>query len=85
MEGAVYVLCAATALVCAGLLFQGYWRRRVRLLLWGGLCFVGLTLENVVLFIDVILVPHLDLSTFRVSTAVLGMGVLLYGLVWDVD
>ena len=83
MEGAVYLLCAAAALACGLLLLRGYRRSRVRLLLWSGLCFVALTLENVVLFIDLVWVPHIDLSSYRLAVALLGMVVLLYGLVWD--
>ena len=45
----VYVLCALTSIACAVLLLRGYFRTRVRLLLWSGLCFVGLALNNALL------------------------------------
>ena len=45
----VYVLCALTSLACAILLLRGYFRTRVRLLLWSGLCFAGLALNNALL------------------------------------
>ena len=41
MAAAVYVLCALTSLACAVLLLRAYLRRKVRLLLWSGLGFVG--------------------------------------------
>ncbi len=83
MEGAVYLLCAATALACAALLLRGYGRSRTRLLLWCGLFFLTLTLENVILFVDVVLVPATDLSDVRNTVALAGAAVLMYGLIWD--
>lgn len=79
----VYVLCALTSLACAVLLLRGYARSRVRLLLWSGLCFAGLFLNNVLLIVDVRLVPDTDLSIWRTLPALAGLGVLLYGLVWE--
>lgn len=83
MATAVYTLCALTSLACAFLLLRGYARTRVRLLLWVGLCFVGLALNNVLLFIDFRVVPQLDLSLWRSLPAAAGLALLLYGLVWE--
>jgi len=83
MAELVYVLCAATSIACAVLLLMGYQRSRTRLLFWSGLCFVGLALNNVVLFVDLVLVPSVDLSLVRSGTALVGMLVLLFGLVWE--
>lgn len=79
----VYALCAITSIGCAVLLLRGYRRSRVRLLFWSGLCFIGLALNNVLLFIDVRVVPDVDLSLWRTIPAVLGVAVLLYGLIWE--
>jgi hypothetical protein len=79
----VYVLCAVTSIVCAILLFRGYWASRARLLFWASLCFGGLALHNVLLFVDLILVPDVDLFYLRTVTALASMLVLLYGLVWE--
>jgi Family of unknown function (DUF5985) len=79
----IYLLCALTALACAVLLLRGYAHTRVRLLLWVGLCFVGLTLNNVLLVIDVRVVPTLDLSLWRTLPALAGLLLLIYGLVWE--
>ncbi len=84
MQGVIYLLCAATALACGVLLLRGYGRSRVRLLLWCGLCFLALTVENVILFIDLILVPQVDLSPYHFVVAGVGVVVLLYGLIWEV-
>ncbi len=83
MSLAVYVLCALTSLACAVLLLRGYRRGRVRLLLWSGICFVGLALNNFLLIIDTNVIAETDLSIFRTLPALIGVGFLIYGLVWD--
>ncbi|HEY0150905.1 MAG TPA: DUF5985 family protein [Longimicrobium sp.] len=83
MATLVYVLCALTSSACAFLLLRGYGRSRVRLLLWSGLCFAGLALNNILLVIDMRVVPEMDLSVWRTLPALAGIGLLLYGFVWD--
>ena len=84
MAEAVYVLCAATSAACAVLLLRAYRRQRTRLLLWSSLCFGLLALNNVLLFIDLIVVPtSVDLSLWRAATALAGVSVLLFGLIWE--
>ena len=83
MATLVYVLCALTSAACAVLLLRGYAKTRVRLLLWVGLCFVGLALNNVLLFVDVRIAPDVDLSLWRSLPALAGLLVLIYGLVWE--
>jgi hypothetical protein len=79
----VYVLCALTSLACAVLLFRGYRRSGARLLLWSAVCFLGLALNNAVLFVDFRMLPALDLSLWRTLPALLGIAALMYGLVWE--
>ena len=83
MANLVYLLCAATSSVCAALLFRGYRRTNVRLLYWSALCFVGLALNNIVLVIDVRVVPLVDLSAWRMVPALVGVMLLLWGLIWE--
>jgi hypothetical protein len=83
MATAIYVLCALTSAACAVLLLRGYSRDRVPLLLWSGLCFSGLALNNILLFIDLRVVPTTDLSVWRTLPAIVGVGFLIYGLVWE--
>jgi hypothetical protein len=83
MATAIYALCALTSLVCAVLLLRSYSRGRVPLLLWSGLCFLGLALNNILLFIDLSVVPTVDLSAWRTLPALIGVGFLLWGLVWE--
>ena len=83
MATAVYLLCALTSLACAVLLLRGYRQRGVRLLLYSGLAFVGFTLGNAMLVVDVVMVPTVDLALFRSLPVLFGLLVLIYGLVWD--
>jgi hypothetical protein len=85
MAAIIYSLCALTALGCAWLLLRGYGRSRYKLLLWSGLCFAGLTLNNLLLVIDKVALPEIDLSMPRTLVALLAMTVLLFGLIWDSD
>jgi hypothetical protein len=79
----IYLLCAITAALCAGLLLLAYRRGRYRLLLWSGLCFAGLTVNNALLVLDKIVFPALDFSLPRTIIALLSMMILLYGLIWE--
>ena len=83
MADVVYLLCAITSLLCAALLWRGYRRSRTRLLWASAACFVGLFLNNVMLLVDVRILPHIDLSLWRIVPALGGISVLLYGLVLD--
>lgn len=83
MAEVVYALCALMSVACAALLLRAYWRARAALLLWSSLCFAGLAANNVLLFVDLVLVPNVDLSLWRSLTAIGALLVLLYGLIWD--
>jgi hypothetical protein len=85
VTGVIYLLCAITSLVCAVLLLRGYRRSGVRLLLWSGLCFVGFFLNNVLLFVDLRVVPTIDLAFIRMVPALVGIALLLYGLIWETE
>lgn len=83
MAEAVYILCALTSAACAVLLLRSYGRTRMRLLLWSGLCFVALAVSNLLLFVDLVVIPGRDLSLARSGIALVGVATLLYGLIWD--
>jgi hypothetical protein len=83
MAAAVYILGALTSLACAVLLLRGYARGHRRLLLWSGLCFLVLAVSNVLVFVDLIAVPHRDLYRLRLVVAAFAMCLLLYGLIWE--
>ena len=82
MGQAVYILCALTSLGCTLLLIGRYRKTRVDLLFWSAIAFLLLTVTNVLLFVDlVILGAGFDLSLFRTGSTLLGTLLLLYGLI----
>jgi hypothetical protein len=81
----IYTLCALTSLACAVLLLRSYAQSRLRLLLWSGLCFVGLTLNNAMLVVDRVFLPLTDLTIVRLSIAFAALMLLLFGLIWEND
>jgi hypothetical protein len=83
MASTVYVLTTLISGLCALLLLRGYARTASRLLLWSGLCFVGLTADNALLFIDVVVVPDVSLAVWRGLPALAGLAALLYGMIWE--
>ncbi len=85
MAPAVYILGVLTSLACATLLLRGYLRSRKKLLLWSSLCFAFFAVSNFLIFADLVLVPEIDLYRYRLLTAAVAMGILLYGLIWESD
>lgn len=85
MAPLIYALCALTTIVCAAMLLRSYRRTRARVLFWSGLCFVGLTVSNVLLVVDRVALPLVDLSTARLTAAFVALLLLLYGLIWEGD
>ncbi len=84
MASVIYTLCALTALACAILLLRGYLANRAPLLFWSGLCFLGLTLNNVLVVIDLVIFPTgIDLRLARALAGLASMTLLLYGLIFQ--
>jgi hypothetical protein len=83
LKVALYALAILSSLTCATLLTRAYFQRGVRLLMWSAVCFVGLTINNVALFIDLVVFPDVDLRLLRLVPALLGMSCLLFGFVLD--
>jgi hypothetical protein len=82
MAVVVYIVGILVTALCAILLLQAYARVAQKFLLWSGLCFVGLTISNVLLFLDLVMWSDVSLYTWRLSTAAISMLMLLYGLIW---
>jgi hypothetical protein len=83
MAETVYLLCALTSILCAALLWRSYSRTHTSLLLWSCLCFSGLAANNILLFVDLVMVPGIDLSVLRGIIALAGMMALIFGLVCE--
>ncbi len=82
MAEVVYILCAATSILCAVLLFRSYLDSRAKLLFWSSLCFVGLAINNVMLILDLYVVST-DLFYARTLVALGAMAMLIFGLIWS--
>lgn len=81
----LYLLAIVTSLACTVLLFRGYSTSRVRVLMWSAICFTCLTLNNVLLFLDLIVLPEVDLRIVRHVTALVGVLFMIYGFMYDTD
>jgi hypothetical protein len=79
----IYILCLLTSLACAWLLFASYRRTRHRLLFWSGSCFAVMTVNNVLLVLDKLVLPDVDLVPARLITALIAVVLLLYGLIYE--
>lgn len=83
MAAIVFLTCALTSLACTGLLLRGWWVTRARLLLWSAVGFACLAANNIVLVVDRVIYPDVDLSLLRSGSAFLGVTILLIGCIWN--
>lgn len=81
----LYLVAVLTCLACTVLLFRGYRASGVRLLLWSGVCFVFLTLNNLLLFFDLPVFTQMDLRPYRLMSALAGLVFLLYAFLFEAD
>lgn len=82
----VFFFCVITSVICMTLLIRGWRRTGTRLLLWSALCFVGLTINNLLVFIDLVLLPDtIDLLPLRHIASLSSVSVLIWGFIWEAD
>jgi hypothetical protein len=81
----VYGLCLLASLLCAGLLVRAWAKARTRLLLWTAVSFGFLALNNLLLVVDLVLLPHQVLWWPRQAVLAAAIGVLVYAFIWEVD
>jgi len=85
MAEVIYILCFLSALAAAILLLRSYVKTRHRMLLWTGLGFVFLCGNNLLLIIDLMVVPGISLVLVRHAATLAGATLLVFGLTWDSD
>lgn len=79
-----YVLCGLTSLVCFSLLLRAYLQTRSHLLLWSSLAFALFTIQNVLLVVDLLILPtQISLALSRTFLGFAGAMVLMCGLIWE--
>lgn len=83
MAQTIYGLCTLTSLACAWMLLTTYRRNGARLLFWSGLCFIGLSVNNVLLVLDKLVFPQIDLLPLRLVAALIAVMLLLFGLIYE--
>ena len=81
----VYILCFLTSTACAWLLGRSYARTGTRLLLWSSICFALLAANNLMLILDLVVFPQLDLRLLRLLLAMAAVVALIWGFVWEVE
>lgn len=84
-EPVVYLLCMFTSALCAWLLLASYRHSRQALLLWSSLCFGLLSLNSLLVFVDIVVLPSIDLTCLRPATSLVAVSVLLYGFIWEIN
>jgi hypothetical protein len=85
LQSGVYLLCFLTSFAVMVLVYRRYLETRSRLLLWSALAFTALAVNNLLLFVDLVLLPDLSLLSFRHLSALTAVGLLLYGFVWELE
>lgn len=81
----IYLLCLCTSLACMALLYRGYRRSGIPLLFWSTLCFVFLSLNNLLLYANVAFLPDLDLHIYRLASNLAAVTLLLFGFLWEAE
>ena len=81
----VYFLCFASSGLCAYQLVTAFLRHHEKLLMWSAICFCLLALNNLLVFVDIIILPDIDLTLWRAACAFVAVGALLYGFVWEIE
>ncbi len=78
----VYTLCFATSAACAWLLGRHYRRTRMPLLFWSALCFLFLAGNNLLVVLDLLILPAVEFRLARLLLGLAAVAVLLFGFIW---
>lgn len=84
IAASIYILCFITSFTCAVMLMRAYRKTQSRMLFWSQICFWGLALNNILLFIDLVVTPpDVDLSPLRTFVGFISVSLLVYGLIME--
>ena len=81
----MYLLCFIGSALCACLLVRAFHRSSEKLLLWSAICFCLLAANNLLVFVDIIVLPEVNLTALRAVTSLAAVSVLLYGFIWEIE
>lgn len=79
----IYISYIGLTLTCASLLLTGYRRSRLPLLGYVGFCFLFLSLNSILAFVDLLLLPDVDLTFGRYASTLVALSILFVGLIWE--
>src|SRR5215204_5060062 len=77
----VYALCAMTSLLCCLMLALQHRRSPAPLLRQSAIAFFCFGISNILLFIDLIMLPQVDLRIYRNLASLTGVAILLVALI----
>ena len=80
---AVYLLCFLASAACALLLARSHRSVGTRLLMWSALCFAFLAANNLLVILDLLVLPDWNFRLARYLLLLAAVGVLLFGFIWD--
>jgi hypothetical protein len=83
LSALTFVVCTVTSLTCAVLLSRAYRTTRTRLLLWSAICFFGLTANNAMVFVDLVVFPEVSLVPMRSAIGLVSLLILIVGFIWE--
>lgn len=83
LPAVVYLLCFATSALCAFMLGNSYRSGRASLLFWSATCFVLLSLGNLVMVFDLLVIQTIDLQILRTLLSLAAVSTLLFGFIWN--
>ncbi len=83
MAELIYGLCTLLSTAIAVMLWRQHRRSPSRMIYWTALCFSGLALSNLLLVLDKLVFPDVDLRLLRHSLSLASIGLLLFGLVYE--
>jgi uncharacterized protein DUF5985 len=84
-QSAVYLLCFVTSFTAMFLLLRSYMRSGTRMLLWSAIGFVLFAAANLLVFVDIVVLPEVDLAPYRQLTTLVGVAILLLTFIWEID
>ena len=82
MAELIYGLCTLLSLAIAVMLWRQHLRAPARMIYWTALCFSGLALSNLLLVLDKLVFAG-EFTIARQSVALVSIGLLLFGLVYE--
>lgn len=86
MATTAYLLCLLASVICAALLIRGSIKTGAPLLWWSAGCFCFLAINNLLVVIDLLVLPtQVDLSLYRQLSSLAAISTLLYGFIQQVD